>query len=110
MSYTYEQIAEMSFKILTFANAAKSDAIQSIYAAKKGNFSEAEKRIASAHKNIIESEKHHTELLQREAKGEELKIPLLFIHAEDQMLTCQTLVLLAEEFVELYKRISNKNN
>ena len=50
VSYTYEQIAEMSFKILTFANAAKSDAIQSIYAAKKGNFSEAEKRIASAHK------------------------------------------------------------
>lgn len=105
MSYTYEQLAEISFKIITFAGMAKSDAMEAIYAAKAKRFEEAKEKMDAAHKNLIEAEKQHTELIQKEAAGVSINIPLLFMHAEDQMLCTQTLMLLADEIIDLHKEL-----
>ena len=103
--YNYEQLAGISFQIITYAGSAKSDAMMAIYAAKEGKFDEAEKNIKEAEKNLIEAEKQHASLVQDEATGESINIPLLLMHAEDQMLTTQTLILMAKEFIDLYKKI-----
>lgn len=108
MAYTYEQLAELSFKIITFAGSAKSDAMEAIYAAKAGQFEEAKLKMKEAHKNLIEAEKQHAELIQKEAAGEKIHIPLLFMHAEDQMLCTQTLMLLADEIIDLHKELKGK--
>lgn len=103
--YNYEKLAGISFQIITFAGCAKSDAMMAIYAAKEGKFEEAEEKIKEAEKNLIEAEKQHADLVQDEAAGEKIDIPLLLMHAEDQMLTTQTLILMAKEFIDLYKKI-----
>ncbi|MGL4951556.1 MAG: PTS lactose/cellobiose transporter subunit IIA [Mycoplasma sp.] len=108
MSYTYEKLAELSFQIITFAGCAKSDAMEAIYAAKVGKFDEAKEKMSSAHKNLIEAEKQHAELIQKEAQGVEIRIPLLFMHAEDQMLCTQTLMILADEIIDLHKEMKSK--
>ncbi len=105
MKYSYEQLAEFSFKIITFAGEAKSEAMLGIYAAKANKFDEAEQHIHNAETSLIEAEKQHMELIQAEAQGEKIEIPLLFMHAEDQMLTTQTLILVAKEFIDLYKTV-----
>lgn len=104
--YTYEELGQISFMIITFAGTAKSDAMLAIYSAKKNDFEDAKLKLESAEKNIIEAEKQHADLVQREAAGTEIKIPLLLMHAEDQLLSTQTLLLMAEEFVSLYKKLS----
>ncbi|MGL6125168.1 MAG: PTS lactose/cellobiose transporter subunit IIA [Metamycoplasmataceae bacterium] len=104
--YTYEELGQISFMIITFAGTAKSDAMLAIYSAKKNDFDDAKLKLESAEKNIIEAEKQHADLVQREAAGTEIKIPLLLMHAEDQLLSTQTLLLMAEEFVSLYKKLS----
>jgi PTS system cellobiose-specific IIA component len=106
--YTYEELGQISFMIITFAGTAKSDAMLAIYAAKDGKFDEAKLKLEEAEKNIIEAEKQHADLVQQEAAGTEIKIPLLLMHAEDQLLSTQTIILMAEEFVSLYKRITEK--
>lgn len=103
--YTYEELGQISFMIITFAGTAKSDAMLAIYDAKAGKFDDAKLKLKSAEKNIIEAEKQHADLVQKEAAGAEIKIPLLLMHAEDQLLSTQTLLLMAEEFVDLYKKI-----
>lgn len=104
--YDYEKLATISFQIITFAGTAKSEAMMAIYDAKEGKFEEAESKIKEAEKNMIEAEKQHTDLIQSEAAGEKIHIPLLLMHAEDQMLTTQTLILMAKEFIDLYKKIN----
>ncbi len=103
--YSYEELGQISFMIITFAGTAKSDAMLAIYSAKAGDFKDAKLKLESAEKNIIEAEKQHADLVQTEAAGTEIKIPLLLMHAEDQLLSTQTLLLMAEEFVSLYKKL-----
>ncbi|MGL5204815.1 MAG: PTS lactose/cellobiose transporter subunit IIA [Metamycoplasmataceae bacterium] len=91
--------------IITFAGTAKSDAMLAIYSAKKYDFKDAKIKLESAEKNMIEAEKQHADLVQQEAAGVEIKIPLLLMHAEDQLLSTQTLMLMAEEFVSLYEKL-----
>lgn len=106
MSYTYEILAGISFQIITYAGSAKSDAMLALYDAKEGKFAEAALKITSSHKNMIEAEKQHADLVQKEAGGLKIDVPLLLIHAEDQLLSTQTLILLVEEMIEMYKRMS----
>lgn len=103
--YNYETLAHISFKIITSAGSAKSDAMEAIYAIKNQDQKTAMAKIESAHKNMIEAEKQHAELIQAEASGEKINIPILFMHAEDQLLTTQTLIMMAEEFIDLYKLV-----
>lgn len=108
IKFTYEQLAEISFKIITFAGEAKSNAMLAIYAAKANNFAEAKAKLDQANKDIIVASEQHADLIQKEAQGNKIDVPLLLLHAEDQLLTTQTLILMAEEFVNLYKMMHEK--
>ena len=95
----------MSFGIITEAGTAKSSAMKGIYAAKEGDFEEADKFISDANKQIDAASHIHMDVITEEAKGSQLDFKVLFMHAEDQLLSTQTLILLAKEIVDLYKKI-----
>ena len=107
-SFTFEQLSEVAFQIIAFAGEAKSDAMLAIYEAKVGKYAEAETKINLANEAINKASHQHFELIQAEAQGNKIEIPLLLMHAEDQLLTTQTLILLAQEMVDLYKKIGAK--
>ena len=56
---------------------------------------------------FTEGHKVHGELISKEAGGEDLKPGLIMIHAEDQMMSAETLRIVATEFIELYKDLKN---
>lgn len=99
---------KISFGIITSAGTAKSDAMEALYAAKEGNFKEAEEKLAQANKEIGEAAHMHFDVIQKEAQGEQLVFKVLFMHAEDQLLTTQTLILLVGELIDLHKEIKKK--
>ncbi len=96
---------EISFKIITFAGEAKGFAMKAIKLAKEKKFEEAYQNLENAEHSMINAEKSHMDVVSAEASGEKFDFPVLFVHAEDQLLTTQTLMLLAKEFVDLYKKI-----
>lgn len=107
--FTYEILAEKAFQIITYAGMSKSHAMEAIYAAKENNFKKAKEDMQHAEKTMIEAEKFHADLVQHEAKEmKSINVPLLLIHAEDQLLSTQTLLLMAEEIIDLHKKISDK--
>ena len=107
-TFTLEQLSEVAFQIITYAGEAKSEAMLAIYEAKAKNFDQAEEKIKLANQAINQASHQHFELIQAEAQGSKIEIPLLLMHAEDQLLTTQTLILLAQEMVDLYKSIGAK--
>lgn len=51
----------------------------------------------------------HTDLVQKEAAGEDAKMSLILAHAEDQMMSTEVFKVLAEEMIELYKKSEQIN-
>lgn len=108
MSNTTLNWEEISFGIITLSGSAKSNAMEALYAAKDGKFDEAKDKLALANKEIAEASHKHFEVIQLEAQGQQLEFKVLFLHAEDQLLTTQTLILLVGEMIELHARIAGK--
>lgn len=105
--YDYEQLSKVAFNIIVHSGEAKSFAMEAIYEAKKKNFDLAKEKLLLADKEIIEASKQHTDLIQDEAQGIKIDIPLLLMHAEDQLLSTQSLILMAEEIVTLHQTIND---
>lgn len=99
---------EISFGIITTAGSAKSSAMEALFLAKEGKFSEADAKMQIADKEIADASHRHFDVIQLEAQGKQLEFKVLFLHAEDQLLTTQTLILLVKELIDIHKRISNK--
>ncbi len=106
--FTLEELSQVAFQIITNAGEAKSEAMLAIYDAKENKINEAKEKLSKANKSINIASEAHFELIQAEAQGIQINIPLILMHAEDQLLSTQTLILLAEEFVALYEKIGKK--
>ena len=50
---------------------------------------------------------HHaqTELIQAEIRGEKAPLNLLMVHAQDHLMTALVVIDLAQEFIDLYKKV-----
>ena len=49
-----------------------------------------------------------TEVIQGEARGEKTELCLLFIHAQDTLMTIMSELNMAGEMIQMYKLIYNK--
>lgn len=54
---------------------------------------------------LSQSNEPHTDLVQKEVVGEDVKMSLILAHAEDQMMSTEVFKVLAEEMIELYKKV-----
>ena len=99
---------DISFRMITEAGSAKSSAMEALYAAKEGDYEEATKKMAQANKEIGDASHIHMDVITKEAQGEQLDFKVLFMHAEDQLLSTQTLILLVGEMIDMYKKMDKK--
>ena len=94
------------FEIISNVGTAKSCYINAIHKAKEGDYEEAKKLIEEGNQMYAEGHKAHVEMIQKEAAGESVETCLLLIHAEDQMMSTEVFKVLAEEMIELYKKVN----
>ena len=92
--------------LIIFGGNAKSDAMEDIQAAKKGDFVLANEKILAAEQSLIEAHHSQTGLLSDEAKGNKKEVSLLAVHSQDHLMTAITFTDLTKEIVELYKIIN----
>jgi len=53
---------------------------------------------------MIIAHRFQTDLIQGEARGEKVEIRLILIHAQDHLMNAMTVIDLAKEIIELYKK------
>lgn len=94
------------FQLITAAGSAKSNYIEAIQKAKEGFYEEAEKLIAEGDEMSKQGHLPHTDLVQKEAAGEDVRMSLLLTHAEDQMMSTEIFKVMAEEMIALYKKVN----
>ena len=98
-----EGIELTCFEIISSVGAARSCYIEAIQLAKQGKFEEARQQIVEGENLFNEGHRAHAKLVQKEASGENVKVILLLVHAEDQLMSAETFKILANEFIDLYE-------
>ncbi len=100
-----DKTVEIAMMIIMHAGTAKSHAVEAIDLSEQGKFKEAEVAISNAEEAYREAGKEHFKAIQIDSE-EGMNINVLFIHAEDQMLNAETIILLAKRFIRVYKKIN----
>ena len=103
-----EEVAMVGFEIVAYAGEARSQLIEALDLAEKGEFDKAESLVETAGKTLTEAHKSQTDMLAKEASGEDLPIGFIMIHGQDHLMTALLLKDMVSRFIELYKRTEGK--
>ncbi|MGN0077013.1 MAG: PTS lactose/cellobiose transporter subunit IIA [Parafannyhessea sp.] len=99
---------EACFQIISTVGCAKSNFIDAIQKAKAGDFETAKSLIEEGKQTYLEGHKVHMGLLQEDAqKMGSTKVPLLLVHAEDQLMQAETVRIMAEDLVDVYQKLAD---
>tara|TARA_B100000965_G_C19470392_1_gene703811 strand:+ start:69 stop:398 length:330 start_codon:yes stop_codon:yes gene_type:complete len=96
-------IESIAMQIIVNSGDSRSNAFKALRYAKIGDFDAAEKCLAEAKERALDAHRAQTELLQKEAAGDNMKVSLLMVHAQDHLMTSMLAKDLISEMIDLVK-------
>lgn len=93
--------------IIVNAGDCKNHAYMALSKVNEGKYDEAEEEMKLANDALSKAHDSQTEMLQKEAAGEKIEISILFVHAQDHLMTAISEKNLIEQIIEL-RKIVNK--
>ncbi len=99
-----EEVAMIGFEIVAYAGDARSKLINALKAAEKGDFEEAQRLIKDSEECITHAHQSQTDMLQKEARGENMDLGFIMMHGQDHLMTTMLLKDVIANFISLYKR------
>lgn len=100
-----ENLEEIIFSIIIHGGNARGKSYDALRSAQKGNFNKANKYLKEAEEEIGQAHKIQTSIIQKEAGGEDIKLSVLFVHAQDHLMTAMAENSLIVNMIDLYKRL-----
>ena len=97
------ELERISFRIIAAVGGARSSYIEAMRAARAGDLERADALIKQGDESFLGGHDAHTELIQREAGGDPVQMNLMITHAEDQLMSAETIKIVALELIELYR-------
>lgn len=94
----------MSMTMIAYAGVANTTALEALRINKGGEIEKALELLMECDRIFALVGHTHLDIVAIEAKGEKLNLPLLFVHAEDQIMTIETLIILIREIIYLYNK------
>ncbi|MCK1996913.1 PTS lactose/cellobiose transporter subunit IIA [Psychrobacillus psychrodurans] len=91
--------------LILHSGNTKSDCMEAIQLAKKGEFLAAKDKVETANESLVKAHHSQTALLTQEARGEKVEVTMMLIHAQDHLMNSITFRDLAVEIIELYERV-----
>ncbi|PHM66309.1 PTS lactose/cellobiose transporter subunit IIA [Xenorhabdus stockiae] len=100
----------ISMEIILDAGNAREKSEKAMKFARNGDFENARIYMEKARKMMLSAHQTQTDVIQKETQGDDIKLSLLFIHAQDTLMTIRSELLLREEIIGLYKHIKSVND
>ena len=101
-----EELQVTAFEIILNSGNARSMVHEAFNAMREGNFVLAEEKLVESNEEILKAHQAQTDLLQEYARGKEIVVEIIMVHAQDHLMTTMTLREVALEMLELYKKIN----
>ncbi len=94
------------FQMISFAGDARSKFILAVHKAREGHLEEARQMVAEGKKQFIAAHQFHAQFLSSEANEEETPFSVLLLHAEDQLMSAETMEIMAKELIDICQELA----
>lgn len=101
-----EQLEMQIMNIIINAGDCKNHAYMALNKVNEGKYEEADKEMQLANDALAKAHDSQTEMLQKEAAGEKIDFSILFVHAQDHLMTAISEKSLIEQIIELRKVVN----
>jgi PTS system cellobiose-specific IIA component len=101
-----KEIEKACFQIISAVGTARSNFIEALKATKEGRIDEAKELIKEGVESYFEGHSIHFDLVKKEASGQNIVVSLLLVHAEDLMMSAETLRIVLVELIDQADRIA----
>lgn len=95
---------DVIMNLIIYGGNAKSNAVEAIEAAKKGDFKLAKTKISDAESSLLKAHNAQTSLLSEESNGNMTIVSLLMVHGQDHLMNAITFIDLAKEIINIYEK------
>ena len=99
-----EEVAMVGFEVVAYAGEARSKLMEALSHAEKGEFDAADKLVAEANSSLLEAHKSQTQMLAAEARGENIEVGFIMVHAQDHLMTTILLKDTIKHLFNIYKK------
>ena len=103
-------LEEMALEIIPNVGTARSMYVEAVEAAKTGNFEEAHNLVAEGEKIFVNGHHAHADLVNAKIGVEELQYMFLVMHAEDQLMSAETLKIVCDELIDMLEAKAKQAN
>lgn len=97
----------VAMELVGNSGESRSLSFEALYLSKNGKIEEAKEKIKEAKKSMLKAHEMQTQLICKEADGEDFKIGLLMIHAQDHLMTAILARELIEEIIFVHEKLDN---
>jgi len=101
-----DQLEMAIMNIIINAGDCKNHAYMALAMVNEGKYEESEKEMELANEALAKAHDAQTGMLQKEAAGEKVDFSILFVHAQDHLMTSITEKNLIEQIIELRKVVN----
>ncbi|MDY6063219.1 MAG: PTS lactose/cellobiose transporter subunit IIA [Erysipelotrichaceae bacterium] len=100
-----ENIETIIFEIISNGGTAKGLIYEAIEASGKGEFEQANQLLKEADEYLLAAHKIQTEMIVEETRGNHIEVQVLFVHAQDHLMTALEVRSLADVLIGMNKKI-----
>lgn len=105
-----ERYEEIIFEIISNAGMAKGIVYEAINESLKGNFDKIDDLLKEADSYLLKAHNVQTDIIQKEARGEHMEVRVLFVHAQDHLMSTVEIRNLAESIIKMNEKINKLEN
>ena len=100
-----QKIVDIAMEIITEAGDARLLINEALSCIENSDFSTADEKIISARKLLAKAHGMQTDIIQSESEGEKHQHPLLFIHAQDSLMTINSELNMCRRLRDIFFRL-----
>ena len=100
---TKEEVSMIGFEIVAYSGDARSKLLLAVEKAKAKDFAACDRLIEEAQECLNDAHRAQTELLTLEARGENLEIGFITVHAQDHLMTTILLKDIINSLLDIYR-------
>lgn len=100
-----EKISQVAMEIITYAGLAKSCYMEALMLCKHGEYQASKEKLCQGDESFSQAHSSHLQTLSDEMSTQDPQITLLLTHAEDQLMGAETIKILVQENIDIYKEM-----
>ena len=108
MSETKNDINSVAMEVILYAGNGREKIDDALAKIALKDVEAADSLLKEAEKDIVKAHTAQTGIIQRQASGEDMEYSLLFIHAQDTIMTINTELRMAQKMMPIIQMLMNQ--